>query len=204
MSSMYSTEPQTRGRVTLTTTHGDVDCELWATECPHACRSFLELATSGYYDGLPFHRIVAGSLVQTGRRPGSDTEAHLLRSHVPPRDEVVSRIRFARRGMLAMARHTRAHASPDEGDNLPYGQFFVTLDSCPWLDGRHVIFGTVGQASPTIFNLLRVGNAEVVEGTDKAVDPAPAVTGVKVLECPFGDILPTLDAPWREKEGADG
>jgi len=61
----------TRGRVIVSTTVGEIDIELWSKETPKTCRNFLALAMEGYYDGVIFHRIVTGFLVQTGDKTGT-------------------------------------------------------------------------------------------------------------------------------------
>eukprot|EP01083_Nonionella_stella_P039795 108249_1 len=66
MSQVYSTEPQTTGRIILNTTSGPIDINLWCKECPTVTRTFLQLCLDGYYDGMIFHRIINNFLIQTG------------------------------------------------------------------------------------------------------------------------------------------
>ena len=66
MSNVYSTEPQTTANVVFETTHGPLNIHLWAKECPYTTRYFLQLCLDGYYDNLPFSRIIAGFMIQTG------------------------------------------------------------------------------------------------------------------------------------------
>jgi peptidyl-prolyl cis-trans isomerase SDCCAG10 len=66
MSTVYSTEPGTTGRVVVDTTHGPIDIDLWCKECPTTTRAFLQLCLDGYYDGMIFHRILSNFLIQTG------------------------------------------------------------------------------------------------------------------------------------------
>ena len=66
MSQVYSTEPQTTGRVILNTTSGPIDINLWCKECPTTTRTFLQLCLDGYYNGMIFHRIINNFLIQTG------------------------------------------------------------------------------------------------------------------------------------------
>jgi peptidyl-prolyl cis-trans isomerase SDCCAG10 len=71
MSQVYSTEPPTTGRVIFHTSHGPFDVHLWCTECPTTCRMFLQRCLDGYYDGhMPFHRVMANYLIQTGSVAG--------------------------------------------------------------------------------------------------------------------------------------
>lgn len=65
------TEPVTSGRVLLKTSLGDIVVELWPREAPKAVRNFVQLCLEGYYDGLPFHRVVPGFIAQTGDDSGT-------------------------------------------------------------------------------------------------------------------------------------
>ncbi|KAG1828605.1 cyclophilin-like domain-containing protein [Suillus variegatus] len=61
----------TNGRVIIDTTAGEIEIELWSKETPRTCRNFIALALEGYYDGVIFHRIIPGFLVQTGDKTGT-------------------------------------------------------------------------------------------------------------------------------------
>ena len=58
MSNQYINEPITTGKVTLETTAGDIEIELWTKEAPLACRNFIQLCMENYYKGTCFHRLV--------------------------------------------------------------------------------------------------------------------------------------------------
>lgn len=73
MSSVYVSEPPTKGKVIVTTTYGPLDIELWPKEAPKAVRNFVQLCLEGYYDNTIFHRIIKGFLVQGGDPTGSGT-----------------------------------------------------------------------------------------------------------------------------------
>lgn len=221
MSQVYSTEPQTTGRVVLQTSHGPIDVNLWCKECPKACRSFLQLSADGYYDGLPFHRVIKNYLLQTGDRASSLGEDPSVRSKVSSylhhvchkihetkgltpsyRPELSSRIKFNHRGQVAMAHNISTNvAELDEGSSHLDGHFFITLDEASHLNGQHVIFGTV--TGPTIFNAIRASGVELVEGEDTPVDAATAcfIERIEIKDHPFGDqIQPTRRGflPWVE------
>ena len=61
MSNIYISEPSTKGKIILHTSIGDLDVELWAKECPKACRNFVQLCMEGYYDDTIFHRVIKGN-----------------------------------------------------------------------------------------------------------------------------------------------
>ena len=187
MSTVYSTEPATTGRVVIDTTHGPIDVNLWCKECPTTTRTFLQLCIDGYYDHLVFHRILSDFLIQTGLTrdasmmslsSSSKIDSYLRQSTAVPikstnsmsgdilgldrkKLELNPRIRFNHRGQVAMAfpleEESSLHSNDDENGMLRY-QFFVTLDEAPFLDSKHVVFGTV--VGSTMFNALRLGRTD--------------------------------------------
>uniref|UniRef100_A0A1X7TA65 Peptidyl-prolyl cis-trans isomerase n=1 Tax=Amphimedon queenslandica TaxID=400682 RepID=A0A1X7TA65_AMPQE len=71
MSSIYITEPPTKGKVLLKTTLGDIDIELWSKETPLACRNFIQLCLEDYYNDTIFHRVVFEFVAQGGDPTGT-------------------------------------------------------------------------------------------------------------------------------------
>ncbi|KAJ0972141.1 hypothetical protein J5N97_020100 [Dioscorea zingiberensis] len=71
MSTVYTLEPPTKGKVILETTMGPIDIELWPKEAPKAIRNFVQLCLKGYYDRTIFHRVIKSFLVQGGDPTGS-------------------------------------------------------------------------------------------------------------------------------------
>jgi peptidyl-prolyl cis-trans isomerase SDCCAG10 len=124
--------------------------------------------------------------------------------------EVNPRIRFNHRGQVAMALPLEDGAGGEDDDDddeergmLRY-QFFVTLDEAPFLDAKHVVFGTV--AGATVFNALRIGRTDADERTGvptDAIDAPPRIRGVRVDYHPFGDLVVTADGrvPWKKRGG---
>jgi cyclophilin family peptidyl-prolyl cis-trans isomerase len=100
MSDVYSLEPPTKGKVILETTFGDIDIELFGNECPLACRAFVRLCVDGYYEQNVFHRILKDFMVQTGDKSGSGRGSGVEKKF---KDEFHSRIKFNKRGQVAMA-----------------------------------------------------------------------------------------------------
>lgn len=207
MSRVYSTEPQTSGRVIFETTHGPLEIHLWCRECPATTRYFLQLCLDEFYNKMVFHRIVPGFLIQTGAlRHGSQQtpmskEFDAYRTKMNADEalsrrpyELNSRIRFNHRGQLAMA----LEVNDDNDSASMQPQFFITLDEANFLDGKHVVFGTV--SGPTIFNALRIGQVDVDEETNQPteISEAPRIERVKIVENEIHtDIVPTENLPWR-------
>ncbi|CUA78116.1 peptidyl-prolyl cis-trans isomerase SDCCAG10 [Rhizoctonia solani] len=171
----------TSGKVIIETTAGDIEIELWAKETPKTCRNFIALAMEGYYDGVIFHRIVPGFLVQTGDRTGTGAGGESFYGDVFE-DEIHPRLRFPHRGLVAMANN----GSKNTNDS----QFFITLDRADELHGKHTLFGRV--VGNTIFNVLKIGQAELGEN-ERPLYP-PKIKTVRIVEDPFGDIVPRITA----------
>ncbi len=114
---------------TLQTNHGAIDVELYPDDAPKTVDNFVKLARDGFYDGLIFHRVIPDFMIQGGDPtgtgsggPGYSFEDEFNRQKID-------------RGALAMA---------NAGPNTNGSQFFiVTADACPWLDGKHTVFGRV-------------------------------------------------------------
>ncbi|KAG8303524.1 Peptidyl-prolyl isomerase cwc27 [Homalodisca vitripennis] len=131
-------------QILLKTSVGDIDVELWSKEAPKACRNFVQLCLEGYYDGTIFHRVVKGFIVQGGDPTGTGTGGESIYGE-PFKDEIHSRLRFNRRGLVAMA-----NAGKDDNAS----QFFFTLAPTPDLQNKHTIFGKV--TGETVFNMIKL------------------------------------------------
>ncbi|KAH9004564.1 cyclophilin-like protein [Lactarius hatsudake] len=171
----------THGRVLLDTTAGDIDIELWSKEAPKACRNFIALAMEGYYDGVIFHRVVPDFLVQTGDRTGSGSGGESFFGE-PFEDEIHPRLRFAHRGLVAMANN----GSKNSNDS----QFFITLDRADELQGKHTLFGRC--VGDTIYNVMKIGAMEL-DDNGRPVYP-PKIKTVRIIDNPFDDIVPRITA----------
>jgi len=139
MSNIYIQEPPALGKVLLTTTLGDIDIELWTKEAPKACRNFIQLCMESYYNNTIFHRVEKGFIAQGGDPTGTGTGGESIYGE-PFKDEFHQRLRFSRRGLVAMA---------NSGPNDNGSQFFFTLDRTPELDKKHTIFGKDGTIGGT-------------------------------------------------------
>ncbi|XP_058179194.1 peptidyl-prolyl cis-trans isomerase CYP57 isoform X2 [Rhododendron vialii] len=178
MSSIYVSEPPTKGKVIVQTTYGPLDIELWPKEAPKAVRNFVQLCLEGYYDHAIFHRIINSFLVQTGDPTGTGKGGESVYGSAFS-DEFHSRLRFNHRGIVACA-----NAGPPHSNG---SQFFITLDRCEWLERKHTIFGKV--TGDSVYNLTRLGEVET-DKDDRPLDPPPKITSVEVLWNPFDDIVP--------------
>ncbi|XP_007420183.1 peptidyl-prolyl cis-trans isomerase CWC27 homolog isoform X1 [Python bivittatus] len=176
MSNIYIQEPPTNGKVLLKTTAGDIDIELWSKEAPKACRNFLQLCMEGYYDNTIFHRVVPEFIVQGGDPTGTGSGGESIYG-APFKDEFHSRLRFNRRGLVAMA-----NSGPHDNGS----QFFFTLGRADELNNKHTIFGKI--TGDTIYNMLRLSEVEI-DMDERPTNPYK-ITSTEVLFNPFDDIIP--------------
>ncbi|NXX37306.1 CWC27 protein, partial [Nicator chloris] len=176
MSNIYIQEPPTNGKVLLRTTAGEIDIELWSKEAPKACRNFIQLCMEEYYNNTIFHRVVPGFIVQGGDPTGTGSGGESVYG-APFKDEFHSRLRFNRRGLVAMA-----NAGPHDNGS----QFFFTLGRADELNNKHTIFGKV--TGDTIYNMLRLAEVEV-DKEERPLSPHK-IRSSEVLFNPFDDIVP--------------
>jgi peptidyl-prolyl cis-trans isomerase B (cyclophilin B) len=114
---------------TLHTNHGAIAIELFDEDAPKTVQNFTKLVGEGFYDGVVFHRVIPDFMVQGGDPTGTGRGGPGYTFEDEFNDHKVER------GALAMA---------NAGPNTNGSQFFiVTADSCPWLDGKHTVFGRV-------------------------------------------------------------
>src|SRR5690349_24635534 len=114
---------------TIKTKHGDIRIKLHDDKAPKTVANFEKLAKDGFYDGLMFHRAIEDFMIQGGCPQGTGTGGPGYTFEDEPNEHRVVR------GALAMA-----NAGPDTNGS----QFFiVTAEACPWLDGKHTVFGRV-------------------------------------------------------------
>jgi len=177
-SNIYSLEPATRGVVALKTSLGDLFIELWPRECPLAVHNFCQLGVDGYYNSTIFHRVVKNVMIQGGDPTGTGRGGAAYDDE-PFADEFHSRLKFRRRGLLAMA--SRADQRNSNGS-----QFFFTLDACEWLNGKHTIFGRIA-GSESMFRLTTMGEVEC--GPDERPLEPPRILGFRIAEQPFDELI---------------
>ncbi|MEJ2539974.1 MAG: peptidylprolyl isomerase [Gemmatimonadota bacterium] len=115
---------------TIETNHGTFTLELFEDKAPKTTGNFIKLAEKGFYDGIVFHRVIDGFMIQGGCPMGRGTGGP---GYTIP-DEFGEGLTHEGEGILSMA-----NAGPNTGGS----QFFITLAATPWLDGKHAIFGKV-------------------------------------------------------------
>jgi peptidyl-prolyl cis-trans isomerase B (cyclophilin B) len=140
-------------KATMYTSVGPIELELYPEAAPKTVENFTKLAGEGYYDGLAFHRVIPDFMVQGGCPKGDGTGGPGYTFEDEFNDHPVAR------GALAMA---------NAGPNTNGSQFFiVTADACPWLDGRHTVFGRVTEGLDTVDHISLVDR----DGRDRPTTP---------------------------------
>ena len=130
----------------IATPRGTIHLHLRDDLVPVTVANFVNLARRKYYDGLNFHRVIPNFMVQGGCPQGSGTGGPGYRFE----DEIVPQLSH-QRGVLSMA---------NAGPGTNGSQFFITHVPCPWLDGKHTVFGAVeGAADQAIVDQIRQGDA---------------------------------------------
>ncbi|MFP5333861.1 MAG: peptidylprolyl isomerase [Actinomycetes bacterium] len=138
---------------TLHTNHGDIRVELFENHAPKTVRNFVGLAqgtqewkdpstgaarTEPFYDGLTFHRVISGFMIQGGCPQGTGTGGPGYTFD----DEIHPELAFTKPYLLAMA-----NAGKRMGKGTNGSQFFITVAPTAWLTGKHTIFGEVADGS---------------------------------------------------------
>ena len=127
---------------TMQTNHGTIELELFDADAPKTVENFTKLARDGFYDGVIFHRVIQDFMIQGGDPTGTGSGGPGYKFEDEFNDH------FVERGALAMA---------NAGPNTNGSQFFiVTADACPWLDGKHTVFGHVTDGMDVVDSIERV------------------------------------------------
>lgn len=147
-------------KIKFTTNKGVFVAEMFEDKAPLTTKNFIELVEKGFYDGIIFHRVIDGFMIQGGDPTGSGMGGPGYKI----KDEFGEGLKHDNEGILSMA-----NAGPNTGGS----QFFITLAPTPWLNGHHAIFGKVVEGMDVV---RLIG----VVPTDFRDRPREAVTMEKV------------------------
>jgi len=137
---------------TMQTNKGPIELELFDDDAPETVGNFLKLARDGFYDGVIFHRVIEDFMIQGGDPTGTGSGGPGYQFDDEANSHPVAR------GALAMA---------NSGPNTNGSQFFiVTAEACPWLDGKHTVFGRVTDGMDVVDEISRVAK----DGRDRPRD----------------------------------
>ncbi len=153
-------EKMTNTMITMETTKGTMKIKLYDDKAPKTVENFKTLVGKKYYDGIIFHRVIKGFMIQGGDPTGTGMGG----PGYTIKDEFGAGLKHTKKGLLSMA-----NAGPNTGGS----QFFITLAATPWLDGKHAIFGEVVEG----LDVLEAIGSTPTDGGDK---PRTEVKMVKV------------------------
>ena len=162
----------------FTTSEGNFKIRLFDQEVPNTVANFVGLVEDTkeftdpktgqktkrpFYDGLAFHRVIDGFMLQGGCPLGTGTGGPGYKFA----DEFNPKLRHSKPGMLSMA---------NSGPNTNGSQFFVTLAATPWLDNKHSVFGEVVEGMDVV---KKIGSVPTAKPSDKPIKPV-VIQSVKI------------------------
>jgi len=139
-------------KVTIDTTKGTIELELYAQNAPQTVNNFLFLTGQGFYNGLKFHRVISNFMVQGGDPTGTGSGGPGYKFA----DEVRGNPLTHQTGVISMA---------NAGPNTNGSQFFITHAPQPHLDGKHTVFGRVTSGMDVV-NSIRQGDVMIDVSVD--------------------------------------
>jgi cyclophilin family peptidyl-prolyl cis-trans isomerase len=170
-----------KGYVTLETSLGNLNIELYCDKAPKTCDNFLLLCERGSYTKTSFHRLIKDFMVQ-----GGQTKSGQSAWGAAFENEICSTLRHNDRGILSMA---------NSGPNTNQCQFFICFVPCPHLDDKHSVFGKVVGGLDILDDIEQVKTI----GSDQ---PAKDITIERVIiySNPFKDAVEDEDDEEEETE----
>jgi cyclophilin family peptidyl-prolyl cis-trans isomerase len=136
------------------TTLGNFTIELFEAQTPNTVGNFVKLAEKNFYDGVVFHRVIDGFMIQGGDPTGTGRGGPGYQFA----DEIHPQLKHTGEGILSMA---------NAGPNTNGSQFFITLVPTPHLDGRHTVFGKVVEGMDVV---KKIGKTPTARGDRPVTD----------------------------------
>lgn len=156
--------------VIIETNQGEIEVTLKPHIAPKTVENFVKLAQKGYYNGVIFHRVIPGFMIQGGDPTGTGRGGQSIWGSTFE-DEVSVDVRFDKKGLLAMA---------NAGPGTNGSQFFITTATTPWLNMKHTIFGEVTKGYDVV---QKIETTKTGQG-DRPVEPQ------KILSIKFKSAAP--------------
>ena len=153
--------------------YGTITLELDADEAPISVTNFVNLAKEGFYDGLTFHRIISGFMIQGGDPKGNGTGGSDTTIKGEFSENGVENNISHVRGTISMARAN----DPDSASS----QFFIVHEDSTFLDGQYAAFGHVTDGMDVVDAICENTPVQDNNGTVKAGDQ-PVITSITVID----------------------
>jgi len=155
----------------LQTNFGEITIELFETQAPKTVENFVKLAESGFYDGVKFHRVISGFMIQSGDPLSKDNSLKSRWGTGGPGYAFADEIHINNRnvvGTIAMA-----NAGPDTNGS----QFFINTANNNSLDPKHTVFGKVTAGMDVVVNIEN----SPTEGPDRPIDDI-VIEGIRITD----------------------
>lgn len=153
--------------------YGTIKVELDADQAPITVQNFIDLANSGFYDGLTFHRIIEGFMIQGGDPNGDGTggSGHTIRGE------------FTQNGVNNTLSHTRGAISMARSSamNSASSQFFIVHEDSTYLDGSYAVFGYVTEGMDVVDAIATSVTAEDSNDT-VAKENQPVIKKITIID----------------------
>ena len=155
--------------------YGKITVELDGRSAPITVANFIKLSEEGFYDGLTFHRIIAGFMMQGGDPEGNGTGGSGTTIKGEFSSNGVDNDLSHTRGAISMARSKK----PDSASS----QFFIVHADSQYLDGDYAVFGYVTEGMEIVDAVCE--NANPIDGNGTILrENQPVITSVRVIEKP--------------------
>ena len=141
-------------KIQFTTNKGIFVAQMFEEKAPQTTKNFIELTEKGFYDGIIFHRVIDGFMIQGGDPTGTGRGG----PGYTIKDEFGEGLVHDSEGILSMA-----NAGPNTGGS----QFFITLAPTPWLNGHHAVFGKIIKG----MDVVREIGSVATNFQDRPLDP---------------------------------
>ena len=153
--------------------YGTITVELDGDAAPITVQNFMDLANDGFYDGLTFHRIIAGFMMQGGDPNGNGTGG----------SENTIKGEFSSNGVENTLSHTRGAISMARSQNpdSASSQFFICHADSAFLDGQYACFGYVTEGMDVVDDVCEAAQPTDGNGTIPA-DQQPVITAIRVID----------------------
>lgn len=153
--------------------YGTIKVGLDADQAPITVQNFIDLANSGFYDGLTFHRIIEGFMIQGGDPNGDGTggSGHTIRGE------------FTQNGVNNTLSHTRGAISMARSSamNSASSQFFIVHEDSTYLDGSYAVFGYVTEGMDVVDAIATSVTVEDSNGT-VAKESQPVIEKITIID----------------------
>lgn len=158
-------KPETGRIAVVQTSKGTIKFALYEKDAPITTKNFIELASRKFYDGLTFHRVEPGFVIQGGDPKGDGTGG----SEKKIKLETSPKLKHDAAGVVAMAR--------TQDPNSASCQFYITLAAAPFLDGQYAVFGRVTEGLDVVKKIERgdkIKSVRIVAAPKKTAPTKPA------------------------------